>query len=83
MRFGGKTPGRAFRRRIGCCEHWLPSTAGEVGDGPDQGHSGGADSVPPAPDSKVAPRFCKRSTTRNALGLNSEPIRITGLRNRY
>ena len=23
--------------------------AGEVGDGPDQGHSGGADSVPPAP----------------------------------
>jgi hypothetical protein len=22
---------------------------GEVGDGPDQGHSGGADSVPPAP----------------------------------
>ena len=51
MRFGGKTPGRAFRRRIGCCEHWLPSTAGEVGDGPDQGHSGGADSVPPAPES--------------------------------
>lgn len=24
--------------------------AGEVGDGPDQGHSGGADSVPPAPN---------------------------------
>ena len=23
--------------------------AGEVGDGPDQGYSGGADSVPPAP----------------------------------
>jgi hypothetical protein len=25
-------------------------SAGEVGDGPDQGHSGGADSVPPAPN---------------------------------
>lgn len=25
------------------------NNAGEVGDGPDQGHSGGADSVPPAP----------------------------------
>src|ERR1700691_909090 len=54
MRFGGKAPARAFRRRITCCEHWLPSTAGEVGDGPDQGHSGGADSVPPAPNSKAA-----------------------------
>src|ERR1035437_9596844 len=27
------------------------TNAGEVGDGPDQGHSGGADSVPPAPNS--------------------------------
>jgi hypothetical protein len=29
----------------------FPTNAGEVGDGPDQGHSGGADSVPPAPNS--------------------------------
>lgn len=29
----------------------LLTNAGEVGDGPDQGHSGGADSVPPAPNS--------------------------------
>jgi hypothetical protein len=29
--------------------------AGEVGDGPDQGHSGGADSVPPAPDLTYSP----------------------------
>jgi hypothetical protein len=29
----------------------LLANAGEVGDGPDQGHSGGADSVPPAPNS--------------------------------
>src|ERR1019366_6871988 len=28
------------------------TNAGEVGDGPDQGHSGGADSVPPAPNSQ-------------------------------
>jgi len=31
------------------CSVKLLSDAGEVGDGPDQGHSGGADSVPPAP----------------------------------
>jgi hypothetical protein len=30
------------------------ANAGEVGDGPDQGHSGGADSVPPAPNSPLA-----------------------------
>jgi hypothetical protein len=29
--------------------HDCRQDAGEVGDGPDQGHSGGADSVPPAP----------------------------------
>jgi hypothetical protein len=31
--------------------------AGEVGDGPDQGHSGGADSVPPAPNCPLVIAF--------------------------
>jgi len=35
--------------RVLCSPDVLPANAGEVGDGPDQGHSGGADSVPPAP----------------------------------
>jgi hypothetical protein len=32
--------------------------AGEVGDGPDQGYSGGADSVPPAPNSETMEKAC-------------------------
>jgi hypothetical protein len=41
--------------------------AGEVGDGPDQGHSGGADSVPPAPISKrAAAQMARNSKQRIA-----------------
>jgi hypothetical protein len=38
--------------------------AGEVGDGPDQGYSGGADSVPPAPKFKLK---TKRPALRTVL----------------
>ena len=42
-------------------------TAGEAGDGPDQGYSGGADSVPPAPNlqtkkRKLAMRLAKQAS---------------------
>src|SRR5208282_3818469 len=45
----------------------MPSNAGEVGDGPDQGHSGGDDSVPPAP---------KFSTS--AINIRASDCRSTG-----
>ena len=41
----GKPIVRGDRRQVRYSER----DAGEVGDGPDQGYSGGADSVPPAP----------------------------------
>ncbi len=59
--FDWQLPGRSSRlpikRNFGILDEsdlMMPSdtfltNAGEVGDGPDQGHSGGADSVPPAP----------------------------------
>jgi len=48
--------------------------AGEVGDGPDQGHSDGADSVPPAPNLSTN-QFGGLVVVTNHRGERDHPIK--------